>query len=117
MQVCLRFYQGLILLFTISLLGCFGKHTHYQGYIEGEYIYLASGFSGTLKQLDISRGAEVKKGQLLEEKLNAMAELDKQFRGILPTQVIINSEGKKEPVHMYALDCLAMFKWCLDGID
>ncbi|MFT3741354.1 MAG: HlyD family efflux transporter periplasmic adaptor subunit [Gammaproteobacteria bacterium] len=61
----IRFCQlGIFLLATI-ITGCSDRGTQYQGYIEGEYIYLASGFSGTLQQLAISRGQTVAKGQLL----------------------------------------------------
>lgn len=35
------------------------------GYIEGEYTYVASGIAGTLFQLNVKRGQEVKKDQLL----------------------------------------------------
>jgi HlyD family secretion protein len=35
------------------------------GYIEGEYTYIASNVPGTLHELAVSRGQEVKKGQLL----------------------------------------------------
>ena len=37
----------------------------YQGYIEGEYLYLAAPQSGYLKSLDATRGTRVDAGQLL----------------------------------------------------
>lgn len=37
----------------------------FQGYIEGEYVYIASPLSGALTNLAVVRGAEVKTGQLL----------------------------------------------------
>ncbi|WP_019215980.1 HlyD family secretion protein [Legionella tunisiensis] len=37
----------------------------YQGYVEGENVYLASPNSGTLMRLYVHRGDQVKKGQLL----------------------------------------------------
>ncbi len=49
-----------------TLAGC-GKDTapSYQGYIEGEYLYLAAPQSGYLKSLDALRGSRVDAGQLL----------------------------------------------------
>ena len=40
---------------------------NFQGYIEGEYVYVASPLGGALNKLAIARGDEVKKGQLLFE--------------------------------------------------
>jgi HlyD family secretion protein len=39
----------------------------FQGYLEGEFVYVASPLGGTLTNLAVSRGAEVKAGQLLFE--------------------------------------------------
>jgi HlyD family secretion protein len=39
----------------------------YQGYIEGEFVYVASPLGGTLTNLAVSRGLEIKAGQLLFE--------------------------------------------------
>lgn len=36
-----------------------------QGYIEGQYTYISSGVSGTLFTLDVSRGQQITKNQLL----------------------------------------------------
>jgi HlyD family secretion protein len=36
-----------------------------QGYLEGEFVYVASPFAGTLEQLPVQRGAQVKSGDLL----------------------------------------------------
>lgn len=53
--------------FLLSLLGLSGCHRHevLQGYLEGEYVYLASNYSGILKDLAVSRGQQVHKGQLI----------------------------------------------------
>jgi HlyD family secretion protein len=55
------------LIFVLFLLSSCGNNDHRQftGYVEGENIYLASPFYGTLKQLAVQRGQQVKKGQLL----------------------------------------------------
>lgn len=60
-------YIRLLTLWAIAaslISGCSLGH-HYQGYIEGEYVYLTSAFSGILKQLSVARGDSVKSGQLL----------------------------------------------------
>ncbi|KTD17428.1 HlyD family secretion protein [Legionella jordanis] len=57
----------LVLFFFIILLtSCTRKQEHsYQGYVEGENLYLASPYSGILMELFVQRGDEVKKGQML----------------------------------------------------
>ncbi|MGQ3887873.1 HlyD family secretion protein [Legionella sp. CNM-1927-20] len=58
----------LVILFTLILLSC-SRHEQaaYQGYVEGENIYLASPNSGILIKLAVQRGQLVKKGQFLFE--------------------------------------------------
>ena len=52
--------------FTAFLSGCGGPGKQsYQGYVEGENIYLASPYSGDLVELLVERGQQVKKNQLL----------------------------------------------------
>ena len=41
------------------------RRTQFQGYIEGEYVYVASPLGGTLQNLAVARGDEVEAGQLL----------------------------------------------------
>jgi HlyD family secretion protein len=50
------------------LTGC-GKNStgDFQGYIEGEYVYIASPLAGALTNLAVARGDSVKTGQLLFE--------------------------------------------------
>ncbi len=56
------------ILLTALLAGCVPKRPGlFQGYIEGEYVYVASPLGGALTNLAVSRGAEVKTGQLLFE--------------------------------------------------
>lgn len=51
---------------VIALAGCGAvEEHHYQGYVEGENVYLASPYSGVLKTLYVQRGQQVEKGQLL----------------------------------------------------
>lgn len=57
----------LIVLFSIGLFACGDlrqKH-EFQGYVEGENSYLASPYSGILEKLLVSRGEQVKRGQIL----------------------------------------------------
>jgi HlyD family secretion protein len=56
-----------IILLVISgmMVGCKQSSTHYQGYIETAYVYLAVPYSGKLKTLTVDRGNQVKAGQLL----------------------------------------------------
>lgn len=56
----------LLLLVTFSLIGCtHQKNEGLPGYIEGKYTYVASPNSGILDTVKITKGEEVKKGQLL----------------------------------------------------
>ena len=62
----MRNLARLILFFTtLTLLVACSRQETLQGYLEGEYINLASNYPGTLQQLLIFRGNLVKKGQLL----------------------------------------------------
>jgi HlyD family secretion protein len=52
----------------VLLAGCGEKSPGgYQGYIEGEYVYVAAPLSGKLTNLAVARGDTVKAGQLLFE--------------------------------------------------
>jgi len=55
--------------FAVALLaGCAKNSTGgFQGYVEGEYVYVASPLGGALTQLAVARGDTVKTGQLLFE--------------------------------------------------
>jgi len=62
-----------ILTFSFTLAaffvaGCFSNSSNvFQGYIEGEYVYVASPLGGALTNLAVARGDEVKAGQMLFE--------------------------------------------------
>ena len=66
--MALRTFKILFILCT-PLFFCISCSRHsentLQGYIEGEYTYISSGVSGTLFTLDVSRGQQVTKNQLL----------------------------------------------------
>lgn len=58
-------YFTIILLIGFLLSCGQGNERHYQGYVEGENIYLASPYSGILEKLAVRRGQVVKQGELL----------------------------------------------------
>ncbi len=59
-------FKIVVFLLIILLDGCGrDEHPQFNGYVEGENIYLASPFYGVLEQLAVFRGQPVKKGQLL----------------------------------------------------
>lgn len=57
----------LIVIILIAVTGgCGGRDQyHFQGYVEGENIYLASPYAGALVEALVERGQNVKKGELL----------------------------------------------------
>ncbi len=57
-----------IALASVLFAGCDKKPSdNFQGYIEGEYVYVAAPLGGALAQLDVARGDSVKAGQKLFE--------------------------------------------------
>ena len=65
----LRFVPNLMLASAaLFIAGCSPTTTNrFQGYIEGEYVYVASPISGALTNLAVARGNSVTNGQLLFE--------------------------------------------------
>ncbi|MDP3562765.1 MAG: HlyD family efflux transporter periplasmic adaptor subunit [Legionellaceae bacterium] len=62
----MRVYLSIFILSITTILTSCDKPRHkYQGYIEGENIYLESQFPGKLMKMFVSRGSKVKKGDLL----------------------------------------------------
>jgi HlyD family secretion protein len=57
---------GMIIAMSCFFGGCGRSPSNrVQGYIEGEFVYVASPLAGTLEQLEVRRGAQVKAGDLL----------------------------------------------------
>jgi HlyD family secretion protein len=53
---------------AVVLAGCSGRSSGmFQGYVEGEFVYVASPLGGALANLAVARGDSVKSGQLLFE--------------------------------------------------
>jgi HlyD family secretion protein len=82
--------RPLLMLFATALAvmfaaGCSRNSTGtFQGYIEGEYVCIASPLGGTLTNLAVARGDEVKSGQLLftlerESEASAMQQAEKNL--------------------------------------
>ncbi len=88
-----RFISVMVVGLALGLAaGCSPKAANvFQGYIEGEYVYVAAPLSGTLTNLAVARGSEAKAGQLLFRPWNAVRkplpldEAKKICRGRRPT--------------------------------
>lgn len=67
-------------LISFLLAGCYGGRDNiYQGYVEGEYTYLAPVYTGRLQRLYVARGQRVTQGQRLFD-LETQPELDQYKR-------------------------------------
>jgi len=60
------FHISCALAVLCNLMGCVrSEPNRVQGYVEGEYVYVASPLSGTLESLYVQRGDQVKEGEAL----------------------------------------------------
>jgi HlyD family secretion protein len=70
---------------AVLLAGCGEKSTgSFQGYIEGEYVYVAAPLGGALTNLAVARGDSVKTGQILfalerQSEADALAQAEKNL--------------------------------------
>jgi HlyD family secretion protein len=82
---------GITIAIFCVLAAC-SRETRLQGYIEGEYIYLSSNYSGILKQLLITRGDLVKQEQLLFtlDKEPEISELEAAQDQLFHAQEVLN---------------------------
>lgn len=95
---------GNLVLMALSFLGCSRSHPNeFQGYIEGEYVYVAAPVGGTLTNLAVARGDQVQAGQLLfglehaaesaavqqaeHELAQAQAQADDLTKGMRPSEL------------------------------
>jgi HlyD family secretion protein len=64
----MKTFAALSVLAAVLLAGCAKNSTGmFQGYVEGEYVYVASPLGGALTNLAVARGDTVKSGQMLFE--------------------------------------------------
>jgi HlyD family secretion protein len=94
----------LALVAAALFVGCGGGSSGtFQGYVEGEYVYVASPLGGALANLAVARGDSVKAGQLLFELerqpeaaalaqaennlAQAQSQLDDLMKGLRPTEI------------------------------
>lgn len=78
---------GIWPLAVVLVLGACGSDTqqYYQGYVEGEYVRVATPIAGNLEELAVRRGVEVRKSQLLftlehENELAARREAEERLK-------------------------------------
>ncbi len=63
MKNCLPAKTGLLALAVLTLAGCARRESSvYQGYLEGEFVYLAAPLAGRLDHLTVQKGARVTAG-------------------------------------------------------
>lgn len=83
-----RILFSTLILFA-ALAGC-SKHSSgtFQGYVEGEYVYVAAPLGGSLTNLAVARGDSVKAGQLLFEleRASEAAALDQADKNLVAAQ-------------------------------
>jgi HlyD family secretion protein len=59
-------FRAIIVLAALAMLGCSGDEVaYYQGYVEGEFVYLASSGQGILKNLLVTKGQSVRQHEPL----------------------------------------------------
>lgn len=104
----LRFLLLASISFSLQLTGCSGtENNSFQGYVEGEYLYLAAPQAGYLKTLDTSRGSRVYEGQTVfvisadpDDKALAEAEARAGAAG----QKLQNLKAPRRPTEIAALE-------------
>jgi len=65
MRLQARLLVPLMIMAMWLITSCSRPTNQAQGYIEGRYTYMATPVSGILKEINVSRGTQVKKGQIL----------------------------------------------------
>ncbi len=80
------FWNIILVMSTVALLAGCAKNSpgSFQGYVEGEYVYVAAPLAGALTNLAVARGDTVKAGQLLfalerEPEAAALAQAEQNF--------------------------------------
>jgi HlyD family secretion protein len=94
-----RFPTSLLAAFAVALTlgaGCAKRSAvDAQGYIEGEYVYLASPLGGALTNLAVARGETVKAGQLLFtlERESEAAVVEQAEKNLAQAEAALNRSG------------------------
>lgn len=98
----------IILILSIILCACTDKPTKtFQGYVEGEFVYVGSPIGGRLEELKIQRGQPVAKGDLLfrlEDDLEkaVVQEASKKYRQAMDS--LANLRKGKRPSEVQAIE-------------
>lgn len=102
----MRYFWELVCL-LLFLASCSSKDSNfYQGYIEGEYVFVSSPVSGTLEKLNVKRGDEVKKGDLLfvfESDLERSSREEAEWKLKQSQKLLEDAEKGKRPSEIEAL--------------
>ena len=93
---------------ALVVAGCSPQPTNrFQGYIEGEYVYVASPLGGSLTNLAVARGETVKAGQLLFEleRQSEAAALAQEEKNLKQAQAQLEDMNKgKRPTEIASLE-------------
>jgi HlyD family secretion protein len=105
----MRPFHRIIALAALSLLaGCNRQDPqHLQGYVEGEFVYVASPGAGKLDALNVSRGAQVQAGDTLFsiESVSERASRDEALRRLAQARANLEDLKKgKRPTEIAAME-------------
>lgn len=92
----------IVLLFTLFISSCSdSKQTSFQGYVEGEFVYIASPFGGRLDELNVHRGQHITKDTPLfylesEDEREAVHQAEQTWKAAV-AQLEDLQKGKRAP--------------------
>ncbi|MCX7830213.1 MAG: HlyD family efflux transporter periplasmic adaptor subunit [Acidobacteria bacterium] len=91
----------------LILASCSSKESNlYQGYIEGEFVYVSSPLSGTIEKLYVKKGDEVKQGDPLfvfESDLEKSSREEAEWKLKQTQKLLEDAEKGKRPTEIEAL--------------
>jgi HlyD family secretion protein len=105
----MRLLAPIIAIALLSLLGGCNRQDsrHLQGYVEGEFVYVASPGAGKLEALNVSRGAQVQAGDTLFsiESVSERASRDEALRRLAQARANLEDLKKgKRPTEIAAME-------------
>lgn len=119
-----RFRGLLIVPLALGLLGCQPEpETHWQGYLEGEYIYVGASLGGRLETLSVQRGDTVEAGDTLfrlETTLEAAALREAEDRLAQVNARLADLRKGQRPVELAAVQARldqAHSSWALSKLE